>query len=140
MCPLMFHAIMKVLSLSFTAVASVAALATDDLTLRAGLGDRDGDTSDIAQLACQFSLGASIILPKDPRFQTVYQRWQGYAEAKHTYAAVIEVAVEDDMAKTVRWANKHYLPFLAASKAHSFLKTLGEIQGVPISAPERMSS
>lgn len=128
MYPLTFHAIMKVLSLFFTAVASVAALATDDLSPRAGLGDRDGDTSDIfAQLACQLSPGASIILSKNSRFQTVYQRWQGYAEAKHTYAAVIEVAVEDNMAKTVRWANKHCLPFLAVSRAHSFLKTLGEI-------------
>lgn len=127
---LMCHITMKVLYLLFTVAASVAALANDDLTPRASFRDLDGRNWDIfSQLAPQLSSGASIILPDNPRFQTVHQRWQGYSEAMPTYAAVIEVAVEDDVAKTVRWANKHNLPFLAVGGAHGFLKTLGKMQG-----------
>ncbi len=121
---------MKDLYLLLTVVASVAALATDDFTPRASFGYPDGRSWDIfSQLAPQLSPGASIILPENPRFQTAHQRWQGYSEAMPTYAAVIEVAVEDDVAKTVRWANKHNLPFLAVGGAHGFLKTLGKMQG-----------
>ncbi len=128
---LTWHNIMKVLYLLFTVVASVAAFqATEDFTPRATFGDPDGQSLDIfSQLAPQLSPGASIILPENPRFQTAHQRWQGYVEAVPTYAAVIEVAVEDDVAKTVRWANKHDLPFLAVGGAHGFLKTLGKMQG-----------
>lgn len=121
---------MKVAYIFLSVVASVAALASDDLTLRDSFEYVDGSSWDIfSQLASQLSPGASIILPDNPRFQTVHQRWQGYSEAKPTYAAVVEVAVEDDVAKTVRWANKHSLPFLAVGGAHGFLKTLGRMQG-----------
>jgi FAD/FMN-containing dehydrogenase len=124
------HVNMKVLSLLFTIVASASALATDDLTLRASFGDLDGRSWDIfSKLASQLSPDASIILPDNPRFQTVHQRWQGYPEAVPTYTAVVEVAVEDDVTKTVRWANKYNLPFLAVGGAHGFLTTLGRMQG-----------
>lgn len=121
---------MKAAYLLFSLVASVAALAKDGLTPRVSFEYLGGRSWDIfSQLASELSPGASIILPDNPRFQTVHQRWQGYSEAKPTYAAVVEVAVEDDVAQTVRWANKHSLPFLAVGGAHGFLKTLGRMQG-----------
>lgn len=62
------------------------------------LVDRGSDI--FSELGAQLSPNASIILPADPLFQIAGARWQAYSSP--TYSAVVEVAVEEDVQKTVR--------------------------------------
>ena len=78
-------------------------------------------------LAAQLSPGASIVFPDNPQFDLLQQRWQEYS--RPTYSAIVQAATEDDVRKTVLFANKHSLPFLAVAGAHGFLTTLGRMQG-----------
>lgn len=59
---------------------------------------RESDSGIFSVLASQLSPGAAVILPDNPRM-SVHQRWQAYSQP--TYSAVVEVAVEEDVAKTV---------------------------------------
>ncbi|PVH70236.1 FAD-binding domain-containing protein [Cadophora sp. DSE1049] len=92
----------------------------------------DRGSNIFSELDAQLSPNASIILPADPLFQTAGARWQAYS--RPTYSAVVEVAVEEDVQKTVRFANKYSIPFLAVDGAHGFISTLGRMQnGIAIS-------
>ncbi|KAK4185322.1 FAD-binding domain-containing protein, partial [Podospora australis] len=85
------------------------------------------DTDTLTKLSSLLSRNASIILPSNPRFTTVHQRWQAYS--KPTYSAVVEVATEEDVVVTVRFANTHGISFLAVAGAHGFSTTLAKLQG-----------
>jgi hypothetical protein len=83
----------------FAALAS--ALLVRGLSPRFGyLVDRGSDI--FSELGAQLSPNASIILPADPLFQTTGARWQAYSSP--TYSAVVKVAVEEDVQKTVRFS------------------------------------
>ncbi|KAK1832578.1 FAD-binding domain-containing protein [Podospora conica] len=85
-----------------------------------------------SHLAAKLSPNATILLPSNPDMRTTHQRWQAHAQP--TYAAVVEVATEDDVVTTVRFANTHSLPFLAVDGAHGATAALSKMHhGIAIS-------
>ncbi|KAM0717478.1 hypothetical protein Q7P37_007330 [Cladosporium fusiforme] len=72
------------------------------------------------------SSGAQIHFPGDSSFAIAADRWQNYAPP--TFAAVVQVATEEDVQATVRWANSVDLPFLAISGAHGSTGSLGRFK------------
>jgi|SRR3569833_1600724 len=79
-----------------TAVLSVivASLNTESIN------PKDSNTDIFAELRPQLSQNATIILPGDLQMQAASVRWSSYS--RPTYRAVVQVAVEDDVVKTVR--------------------------------------
>ncbi|KAK4113175.1 FAD-binding domain-containing protein [Canariomyces notabilis] len=124
---------MAVLRFFRVVVFVVLALLTSGSSCESGFFVGIRSESEIfSALASRLSPNASIILPGDPRMVSNHQRWQAYSAP--TYAAVVEVAVEEDVKETVRFANEHSLPFLAVNGAHGWTSTLGRMQnGLAIS-------
>ncbi|KAF2190320.1 FAD-binding domain-containing protein [Zopfia rhizophila CBS 207.26] len=81
---------------------------------------------DFAELGAILSPSASIFLPDDSGFENATLRWSAYSAP--SFRAVVEVATEKDIQETVRFANRHLIPFLATGGAHGFVPTLGRLQ------------
>lgn len=72
------------------------------------------------------SPAAQIHLPGSAGFNTSTDRWQEYAPP--SFAVVVQVASEQDVQETIRWANEASLPFLAISGGHGVVTSLGRFK------------
>lgn len=73
------------------------------------------------------SPAAQIHLPGSAGFNTSTDRWQEWAPP--SFAVVVQVATEEDVQETIRWANKASLSFLAIAGGHGVVKSLGRFKG-----------
>ncbi|KAN0072890.1 hypothetical protein V8E54_009004 [Elaphomyces granulatus] len=85
-----------------------------------------GLTRRLQKLTPILSQAASINRPGDPDFESNATRWSEYAAPRP--GAVINVATEADVQKTVQWAVKNGVQFLAQTGGHGWTITwnLGE--------------
>ncbi|RAL04785.1 FAD-binding oxidoreductase [Aspergillus ibericus CBS 121593] len=81
-------------------------------------------------LGPQLSNGAQIILPHNAGFVQATQRWSLF-DPPH-FTAVVEVGTEEDIATTVKFANKNNIPFLAVTGSHGTIACLGKFNGIEI--------
>jgi hypothetical protein len=72
------------------------------------------------------STTARIHLPGSAGFNTSTDRWQEFAPP--SFAAVVQVATEEDVQETIRWSNEASLPFLAISGGHGVVTSLGRFK------------
>ncbi|KAI0452945.1 hypothetical protein F5B21DRAFT_505852 [Xylaria acuta] len=86
-----------------------------------------GNTGILAELGPKLSSQAAIVLPSDSGFANLAARWREY-EAPNI-SAVVKVAVESDVQHTVRYAEKHSIPFVARAGGHGATKALGDAKG-----------
>ncbi|RAL14899.1 FAD-binding oxidoreductase [Aspergillus homomorphus CBS 101889] len=78
-----------------------------------------------AELGPRLSSGARIILPNNTDFKRATYRWSAFAKPRPTI--VVEVATEQDVAETVKYANEQEIPFLAQSGSHGAMITLANL-------------
>ncbi|KAL3431774.1 hypothetical protein BDV09DRAFT_188102 [Aspergillus tetrazonus] len=76
-------------------------------------------------LAPQLSANAGIYLPHEEVFQLATSRWSYYHPPNFTI--VVEVAEEQDVATTIKYANDNNLPFLAVNGGHGSISSLSSI-------------
>jgi FAD/FMN-containing dehydrogenase len=73
------------------------------------------------------SQNASVILPVDKNWDTLQVR--GTSPRIHpNFIVVVEAATEEDVQKTVQFASKFGIPFLAVSGTHGWTKTLNNLR------------
>ncbi|KAH7025021.1 uncharacterized protein B0I36DRAFT_387406 [Microdochium trichocladiopsis] len=90
-------------------------------------------------LAPVLSDGAAVVFPGDEAWHDLVARASTPRVAPQ-YIAVVEVATEADVEHTIRFANKHGYPFLAASGSHGWTTALAEMHnGIQINL-RRMNS
>ncbi|PLB51157.1 FAD binding domain-containing protein [Aspergillus steynii IBT 23096] len=80
----------------------------------------------IADLGPKLSSGAQILFPDSPGFDVATARYSQYGAPNFT--VVVQVAQEDDVAETIKYANAKDISFLAVSTAHGTIATLGGVQ------------
>lgn len=73
------------------------------------------------------STAAQIHFPGSAGFNSSTDRWQDFAPP--SFAVVVQVATEEDVQETVRWANEASLPFLAIAGGHGVVTSLGRFKG-----------
>ncbi|KAF2173156.1 hypothetical protein M409DRAFT_62748 [Zasmidium cellare ATCC 36951] len=79
------------------------------------------------KLASLLSVGAQICRPGSDCFSNATSRFvAGWAAPKFDMA--VEVATQEDVQNTIRYANEQGKPFLAVSGRHGFTKSLGEMK------------
>ncbi|KAL4993940.1 hypothetical protein BDV10DRAFT_197933 [Aspergillus recurvatus] len=76
-------------------------------------------------LAPQLSANAAVYLPNEEIFKVATERWSYYHPPNFT--VVVEVAEEEDVAKTIKYANANDLPFLAVNGGHGSISSLSKI-------------
>ncbi|KAL4813263.1 hypothetical protein BDW67DRAFT_177993 [Aspergillus spinulosporus] len=76
-------------------------------------------------LAPQLSADAGIYFPEEEIFELATERWSYYHPPNFT--VVVEVAEEEDVAKTIKYANANNLPFLAVNGGHGSISSLSKI-------------
>ncbi|KAL4737143.1 hypothetical protein BDV11DRAFT_206979 [Aspergillus similis] len=76
-------------------------------------------------LAPQLSANANIYFPSEETFELATGRWSYYHPPNFT--VVIEVADENDVAKSIKYANANNLPFLAVNGGHGSISSLSKI-------------
>ncbi|KAJ5629512.1 hypothetical protein N7528_003169 [Penicillium herquei] len=82
---------------------------------------------DIAtDLGAHLSSGANIWVPGSSNFDIATTRWS--ALDAPNISIVVEVATEDDVAATVKYANANNLPFLAYNGGHGAIETLNAVE------------
>ncbi|KAJ5684724.1 uncharacterized protein N7477_001069 [Penicillium maclennaniae] len=110
---------------AFTAVSSPS-LGCDYLD---GLCPRDDD---LRALGAKLSSTAKVYYPGSSGFENITTRWSVLEEPKVNI--VVVPGTENDVAETVKFANKKHLPFLAYNGVHGALTSLGKMDhGVGIS-------
>ena len=67
-------------------------------------------------LGHRLSSNALIVLPSSPQFATLNKRWED--GGRPTYGVIVVPATEKDVSESVKYANKHKLPFLATVGGH----------------------
>ncbi|KAJ5892521.1 hypothetical protein N7504_009212 [Penicillium tannophilum] len=77
-------------------------------------------------LGAHLSSGANVWLPGSTAFNTATTRWSSLDTPG--ISVVVEVATENDVAETVKYANANNLPFLAYNGGHGSIETLGAIE------------
>ncbi|KAL9111384.1 MAG: hypothetical protein Q9227_004261 [Pyrenula ochraceoflavens] len=80
----------------------------------------------VSELGPRLSPGSSIILPDSSTFAEADDRWTRWRGPNITVA--VQVATEQDVQETVRYANENDLPFLAKVGGHGAIKSLAEVQ------------
>ncbi|KAK4194682.1 hypothetical protein QBC40DRAFT_290294 [Triangularia verruculosa] len=84
------------------------------------------------KLSPKLSPSAKIIFPSSPLWSNASQRWNELS--RPTYSAIIEVSTERDISESVKYANKHNIPFFAFSQGHGSYYGLERFQdGIGIS-------
>ncbi|KAL4787938.1 hypothetical protein BJX76DRAFT_345229 [Aspergillus varians] len=78
-----------------------------------------------AELKSQLSENANVYLPSDDIFEEATERWSYYHPPNFT--VVVEVAAEEDVARTIRYANSEDLPFLAVNGGHGSISSLSNL-------------
>ncbi|KAJ5175929.1 uncharacterized protein N7482_001806 [Penicillium canariense] len=78
-----------------------------------------------AELGPNLSSGANIYLPGSEGFTQSTERWSSFEAPNVT--VVVEVATENDVAETVKYANAHNLPFIAVNGGHGAIASLGAV-------------
>jgi FAD/FMN-containing dehydrogenase len=78
-------------------------------------------------LTSQLSKNASIIFPTSKRWDEVTHR-AAAPRVNPGYLAVVDVAVEDDVVRTIRIANEIGVPFLAVTGTHGWTDDISRIQ------------
>ncbi|KAI2612799.1 FAD-binding domain-containing protein [Hypoxylon fragiforme] len=107
---------------------SIRALIASSLAMSAtGVGVSAAPEQHAKALEDVLSPGAKVYYPNSTEFTTLTTRWSALAEPKVNVAVV--PAVEDDVVKTIRYANKAKLPVLAFNGAHAAITTLARMQG-----------
>ncbi|KAL8655906.1 MAG: hypothetical protein Q9210_000607 [Variospora velana] len=81
----------------------------------------------LSQRSNNWSQGTIISFPNSTTFDNSTTRWSTYDAP--SYLAAISPANEADVAKTVRLASSHRIPFLATGGRHGYTTTLGDLQG-----------
>ncbi|KAL4988130.1 hypothetical protein BDW68DRAFT_187456 [Aspergillus falconensis] len=76
-------------------------------------------------LAPQLSVNAHVYFPREEIFEVATERWSYYHPPNFT--VVVEVAEEEDVAKTIKYANANNLPFLAVNGGHGSISSLSTI-------------
>ncbi|KAL2837840.1 hypothetical protein BJY01DRAFT_237701 [Aspergillus pseudoustus] len=79
-----------------------------------------------SELGAQLSKEANIFFPNAEEFAEATDRWSDYYRPNFT--VVVQVAEEEDVANTVRFANSHKIPFLAVNDGHGDISSLGRMQ------------
>lgn len=67
-------------------------------------------------LGPQLSSKALIVLPSSPQFAALNKRWEN--GGRPTYSVIVVPATEEDVSESVKYANKHKLPFIAIVGGH----------------------
>ncbi|KAG7001440.1 FAD-linked oxidoreductase OXR1 [Physcia stellaris] len=81
----------------------------------------------LSQKANGWDKSTTISFPQSSRFVNSTSRWSTYDAP--TYLAAISPASETDVAKAVKIASLHNIPFLATGGRHGYTTTLGELDG-----------
>lgn len=68
------------------------------------------------ELGRRLSKDALVVLPSSPSFPALSKRWQD--GGRPTYGVIVVPANEKDVSESVKYANKHSLPFLATVGGH----------------------
>ncbi|KAF3407552.1 FAD-linked oxidoreductase afoF [Talaromyces pinophilus] len=85
-----------------------------------------------ATLREKLSPSANIYVQNSKDFGTATLRWSQYKSPDFT--VVVEVAIEDDVVETIKYANANQIPFLAYSGGHGAIAGLASVQkGIQIS-------
>ncbi|KAF2756099.1 FAD-binding domain-containing protein [Pseudovirgaria hyperparasitica] len=79
-------------------------------------------------LGPRLSPNAAIHLPGSDDFARTTSRWNP-GQIRPSYIASVEVGSEEDVAETIKFANRHGVPFLAQSGGHGFWKGLSDVKG-----------
>ena len=79
-----------------------------------------------ADLGPRLSTEAAIYLPGSNGFETATDRWIPWRNPG--FDVVVEVATEEDVGETVRYANDLGKPFLAVSGQHGGTSALGDVE------------
>ncbi|KAL8998301.1 MAG: hypothetical protein Q9169_002615 [Polycauliona sp. 2 TL-2023] len=81
---------------------------------------------DDQELRDQLSSEAAIHFPNSPQFGNLTDRWSDFSEGDT--AVVVEPATTEDVAATVKFANRCQLPFLAVNRGHGSTSALNTIR------------
>jgi len=82
----------------------------------------------VKDLRSQLSEGAVILSPFDPEWTALLAR-ASYPRLHPNYNIIVEVATESDVQKTVSYAHKRNIPFLAVSGGHGWTTSLNKLNG-----------
>lgn len=107
---------------TLAAGAAAWALSMFDVQMPFGL-QRSNVTAVLGPL---LSAGASIYFPGSDGFDNATDRWQTWKAP--TLEVVVQVASEQDVEQTIKYANKHHKQFLAISGGHGTISDLGKVQ------------
>ncbi|CAI6333726.1 unnamed protein product [Periconia digitata] len=78
------------------------------------------------ELAARLSPDAKVYGPNDSNFASVTARWSTYSAPGFAFS--VEVATEQDVAETVKFANENNTPYLAVNNGHGAIITVGKMQ------------
>ena len=78
-----------------------------------------------ADLAARLSPGAKISFPGEESFAEATARWSTYSAPNITIN--VEVAVEQDVVETVKFANQHNKAYLAVNNRHGANNAVGKV-------------
>ncbi|KAL2862722.1 uncharacterized protein BJX67DRAFT_375058 [Aspergillus lucknowensis] len=78
-----------------------------------------------SELGAQLSEGANIYFPGVAEFEEATDRWSTYQAPNFT--VVVEVSEEEDVSRTVRYANSQNIPFLAVNGGHGTISSLSKL-------------
>lgn len=97
-----------------------------------GLISRYSQGDVISDLAARLSPDANIFVPGDEDFASLTARWSNYQAPN--VSITVEVATEQDVAETIKFANECDRPFLAVNNGHGAISTVGKLEnGIQIS-------
>ncbi|RDA85405.1 hypothetical protein CP532_1951 [Ophiocordyceps camponoti-leonardi (nom. inval.)] len=82
-------------------------------------------TSDLSPL---LSEETTVLLSSSPAAAPLLER-NAYPRISPGYVAIVEARTERDVQETIKYANRHGMPFLAVSGGHGWLSTLNRLQG-----------
>jgi FAD/FMN-containing dehydrogenase len=92
-----------------------------------GLMSRYSQSANVtADLSARLSPQAKVYLPGDAGFASHVPRWSAFATPDFTIT--VEVANENDVVETIKYANANKRPFLAVNNAHGGISTVGRVQ------------
>lgn len=80
----------------------------------------------VQELGSRLSSGANIFLPGSAGFENATDRWTPWRNPH--FDVVVEVANEEDVRETIRYANANEKPFLAISGQHGGTTALGDVK------------
>lgn len=93
-------------------------------------GAAEGDI--MQELGGRLSADASTTLEENRGFREAAKRWQWWS--KPGVRAVVEVAGEEDVGETIRYANSYSIPFIAQAGGHGSSGATSKVQdGILIS-------